>query len=215
MVFGNYAKYYNLLYKDKDYNMEINYIDKLIKEFSKIQCGDLLDLGCGTGIHANLLCEKGYSIVGIDLSKDMINEAEKVKHPNASYHVGNASKFDLNKQFDVVTSLFHVVSYQTANSDIDNMFACVSKHLNQNGLFIFDFWYGPAVLTEKPTIRIKRLEDTSIKVFRIAEPEIHFSENIVDVNYELLIVDKDTTKVEIVKETHHMRYYFEQELNVF
>ena len=212
MVFGNYAQYYDLLYKNKDYFAEVEYVSNLIQKY-KADTVHILDIGCGTGKHANLLCEKGYQLSGIDLSDEMIKIAIANKHQNASYLVANASDFALNSHFDAITSLFHVVSYQTENESVNRMFKLVSEHLIEGGLFIFDFWYGPAVLTDCPSVRIKRLENEKIKITRIAEPVIHSDKNIVDVNYELQILNRFSLNIENIKEQHRMRYYFQPELD--
>ena len=57
--FKEYSHYYDLLYKDKDYQKEVSYISDLIRKLGKENC-ELLDIGCGTGKHANLLVDKGY-----------------------------------------------------------------------------------------------------------------------------------------------------------
>ena len=57
-------------------------------------------------------------------------------------------------------------------------FEVAKNHLNENGIFIFDFWYGPAVLTDLPSARVKRLENEDIKVTRVAEPVLHSQQNI-------------------------------------
>ena len=73
------------------------------------------------------------------------------------------------------------------------------------------------MLTQKPEVRIKRLEDDQIKVTRIAEPVMQVNENVVDVNYTVFIEVKATGQVEQVRETHRMRYLFlpeiQQQLN--
>lgn len=77
--FGDlYSKYYDLLYSDKDYTKEVEYIDSLIKgQNSKTKT--LLDMGCGTGKHAELFCDKGYTVSQVDLSEDMLKIAETRK----------------------------------------------------------------------------------------------------------------------------------------
>ena len=117
--------------------------------------------------------------------------------------------------YEAVISLFHVMSYQTTNTDLAAAFETAATHLEPGGLFLFDFWYGPAVLTQKPEVRVKRLEDDEIKVTRIAEPVMHVNESIVDVNYTVFIEVKATRKVEQVRETHRMRYLFLPELLQF
>jgi len=215
MVFNNYAKYYDLLYQDKDYRKEIDFIDSLIKQHLQKKNLRVLDIGCGTGKHANYLAEKGYQVTGIDFSEEMIRIAKSNKNGNTDFYVADATSFNLNKKFDIVLSLFHVVSYQSSNKDISSMFSNVSKHLNHNGLFIFDFWYGPAVLTEQPSIKIKRFENDEIKVIRIAEPILHNVQNTVDVNYEIIISTKIDKNIEFIKEIHKMRYLFIPEIDNF
>ena len=75
-VFGNYAKYYNLLYNDKDYAEEADYIENLIKKHHPA-AKTVLDLGCGTGRHDFQLSGKGFSVVGVDRSDEMLTTARK------------------------------------------------------------------------------------------------------------------------------------------
>ena len=89
------------------------------------------------------------------------------------------------------------------------------EHLAPDGFFIFDCWYGPAVLSDPPVVRIKRLEDELIRVVRIAEPVMHPNENVVDVNYQVIITEKSTGTVEQLVETHRMRYLFFPELEQY
>lgn len=216
--FGDlYSQYYDLLYKDKDYKSESEYIDFLIKSNTN-NAKTLLDMGCGTGRHAELLCNKGYIVHGIDLSESMLKIAEtrrKNKKYKLSFSHSNIKDLNLDKKFDVTVSLFHVMSYQNSNIDVIKTFEVAKKHLNDDGVFIFDFWYGPAVLTDRPAIRIKRFENKSIKVTRLAEPALHAQENIVDVSYDVFIEDKETNKIIEKKELHKMRFFFDTELEAF
>lgn len=214
-MFKNYAHYYNLLYKDKDYTAECAHVDALIRQYSKPGVSKLLDIGCGTGRHAHGMTELGYRVAGIDQSEEMINSAKARAIPGAEFQVGDATSFKLGRHFDIVTSLFHVISYQTTNLAVQQTFARAAEHLDPGGLFIFDFWYGPAVVTERPAVRIKRLEDEKIKVTRLTEPVWKCNENVVDVHFELLITDKATDQVETVKELHPMRYFFKPEMELF
>lgn len=215
--FGDlYSQYYDLLYSDKDYIGEVEYVDSLIKVNSN-KVKTLLDMGCGTGKHAELFCDRGYKVHGIDLSEDMLKIAETRridKENKLSFSHSNISELNLDKKFDAVVSLFHVMSYQNSNEELIKAFEVAKNHLNNDGIFIFDFWYGPAVLTDKPVTRIKRLEDERIKVTRLAEPILHAGKNIVDVNYDIFIEDKTSKEVVEKKELHKMRYFFDTELEM-
>ena len=215
--FGNlYSQYYDLLYSDKDYKAEVEYINRLIKENST-DVETLLDMGCGTGRHAKLLCDKGYKVHGIDLSKDMLKIAEnrrKDKEDELSFSHSNIQELNLNKKFNVVVSLFHVISYQNSNNELIKAFEVAKNHLKDGGIFIFDFWYGPAVLTDLPTTRVKRLVNEKIKVTRFTEPVIFPEENIVDVNFDVFIEDLDSKEIIEKEELHKMRYFFDTELDL-
>lgn len=213
-TFKQYSQYYDLLYHDKDYQKEADYIFSLIKEFSA-KAEDVLELGCGTGKHADLLAKKGLKIHGIDLSDEMLNEAHKIKNDKVFFAKGDVRNYRIDKKFDVVISLFHVASYQNSNEDLQNFFNTASCHLNKNGIFIFDVWYGPAVLKQRPESRFKKLENENLKIERKAVPKIDCNKNIVDVNYEIIITDKKDSSQKILNETHKMRYLFKPELEMF
>lgn len=220
-VFNAYSKYYDLLYKDKDYKGEVDYIVDLIQSVAP-NSHSILDLGCGTGIHDFYFAEKGYQVDGIDLSNSMIDIAnEKLKMEylqwaeRLSFKVGDIRTIETKKKYDVVVSLFHVMSYQNLNKDLMDAFNTARKHLKQGGVFIYDFWYGPGVLNDPPVTRVKRLEDSEIFVTRIAEPKVHTERNVVDVNYTILMKNKLLGTFEELKEKHEMRYLFLPELDLF
>lgn len=214
--FGSlYSQYYDLLYKDKDYIAEVNYIESLIPNFENIK--NILDLGCGTGKHSEIFCNKGLTVHGVDLSSEMLKVAESRrlgKEDKLTFSQSDISNLNLGITYNVIVSLFHVMSYINSNIELVKAFEVIKKHLNKDGFFIFDFWYGPAVLTDLPVTRIKRLENENIRVTRIAEPKLHCQKNIVDVNYDVFIENKLTKEVEEKKEIHKMRYFFDTELEL-
>ncbi len=220
-VFDTYARYYDLLYRDKDYPAEARYISSHI--FARTpKASSILELGCGTGAHAEHLARMGYTVHGVDLSESMLirAEARKAALPpdvaaRLSFSIGDARTVRTGETYDVVISLFHVMSYQATNVDLSDAFETAAIHLSAGGLFLFDYWYGPAVLLQKPEVRVRRLEDDDIRVLRIAEPVMHVNDNVVDVTYTVFIEEKLTGQVEKVTETHRMRYLFLPELQCY
>ena len=221
-VFGTYSQYYDILYRDKDYDGEVQFVTELIKKYSP-NANNLLELGCGTGIHAEKLAAKGYRVRGVDLSSEMLRCAEdrlptlpEAVAKRLSFSCGDICRFRHSGEgystFDVVLSLFHVISYQTTNENLLAAFRTAKAHLKHNGLFIFDCWYGPAVLKDPPVVRVKRMEEDDVIVMRIAEPTMYPNENCVDVHYTVLIRDKKTNKVEEINEVHRIRYLFKPEI---
>jgi SAM-dependent methyltransferase len=219
-VFGEYSRYYNLLYKDKDYAGEADYVHGLIAKYHPA-AKSILDLGCGTGRHDALLVKNGYTVTGVDQSEEMLAVARaqcsslSVQPSSLNFVQGDIRTIRLGKSFDVVISLFHVMSYQVGNKDLQAAFANAREHLKPGGIFIFDCWYGPAVLTDRPVVRVKNLEDEIIAITRIAEPLMHPNENVVDVNYHVFIKEKAGKQVNELQETHRMRYLFKPEIERF
>ncbi|MCX6808601.1 MAG: class I SAM-dependent methyltransferase [Candidatus Berkelbacteria bacterium] len=219
-VFESYAKYYDLLYRDKNYGDEAAFVDSIIKKGSK-GAKTILEMGCGTGLHAIALAQIGYSVTGIDFSEGMLMAGEKrlsilslKEREKISLNLGDVRDFRDQKTYDSVISLFHILSYQNTNEDLIKTFKTAEAHLKKGGLFIFDCWYGPAVLTDRPSVRLKEFEDRETKIMRFADPKIYPNRNVVDVNYKILVSDKQTGKTEEISETHSMRYLFQPELEL-
>ncbi|HXE95473.1 MAG TPA: class I SAM-dependent methyltransferase [Dongiaceae bacterium] len=217
-VFGEYARYYDLLYRDKDYLSEVRYVTELLERYCP-GGNNILELGCGTGMHANLLAERGFRVHGIDSSDQMLDSAVMRRSSLApdvaerlEFSHGDLRTVSLGQRFDIVLSLFHVMSYQQTTEDLMAAFSKASEHLLPNGFFVFDCWYGPAVLGNLPSVRVKRLEDEKTMVTRIAEPFMRVQENIVDVSYQVFVRDKSSDSVVEIHESHSMRYLFLPEI---
>ena len=215
--FGLYSQYYDLLYSDKNYALEAAYVHRLIKQHAALATS-LLNLGCGTGKHDYALARLGYQVTGVDLSAEMVALAMKNLTPDLSrclnFLEGDIREIELNTTFDAVVSLFHVMSYQVTNTDLRQVFDVSYKHLDADGLFIFDCWYGPGVLTDPPAIRTKSMSNDKISIVRMAEPVLDSMKNTVDVNYTIRITPRDSNDTTEIKETHIMRYLFVQEVEL-
>jgi SAM-dependent methyltransferase len=218
-TFGAYSSYYDLLYRDKDYAGEATYISRLVSEHSSGKAFSLLELGCGTGMHACLLAGQGLVVHGVDASQSMLTAAGARVAANAaltkrvSFQRGDVRSIRTGSRYDAVASLFHVVSYQTADEDLNAIIATAAEHLNQGGVFLFDFWYGPAVLWLRPSVRVKRFSDERISLTRLAEPAMRDAANVVDVHYTVFVESGADASISKILETHCMRYLFLPEVD--
>lgn len=210
-VFKVYSRYYDLLYRDKDYAGEADYIKRLLRRHGITQ-GNLLEFGSGTGKHGRLLAEAGYQVHGIERSAEMVKLAEQGN--GFTCETGDICAVQLARHFDAVLSLFHVVSYQVTNASLHAVFARAAEHLDLGGLFLFDFWYTPAVYSLRPSVRVKRMADESVEIVRLAEPVSHVNENRVDVHYTIFVTDRSTGTVQTLQETHPMRHFSLPEMDL-
>jgi SAM-dependent methyltransferase len=218
-----------MLYRDKDYKAETDYITTLLQRFA-VQGSYLLEFGSGTGMHGRLLAGKGYHVFGIERSPEMVSRArqtppaftgslsgkEKKESLSGSFECieGDIRDMELNRTFDAVLALFHVISYLTTSADIKAAFKNANKHLKPGGIFFFDVWYTPAVLSQIPEIRIKRIEDEQVRIIRLAEPTLHPNQNLVDVQYTVLAEEIATHTLTTIEETHHVRHFSLPELEM-
>jgi SAM-dependent methyltransferase len=220
-VFGeNYSEYYDLFYADKDYAAEAAFVRDII-ERHKPGARSILDLGCGSGRHAVEFARAGLMVTGVERSGHMIARAKDQfgrLSPNLRGQLtlveGDATTYTSATKYDVVVALFHVVSYQTTNEALQGIFNSARVNLIRGGLFVFDFWYGPAVLTERPQVRVKRVANSSHDLIRIAEPEHQVNRNVVDVRYTLTSVDRETGLAKQHMEMHSVRYLFLPEIEL-
>ena len=215
--FEDYAYYYNLFYKDKDYKKEALDVDFLLKKH-RVSGSNLIIYGCGTGNHDREFVKLGYNCHGIDMSSKMVEIASKTAIDNSmdiQYEVADIREYEPQHKYDAVVSLFHVMSYQNTNEDIIKAFESARKALDKGGIFLFDAWYGPGVLSDRPVVRIKEVEDDDKKVIRHSRPTMHANQNVVDVDFEVIVIDKETSETKIISETHHMRYFFEPEISYY
>jgi predicted TPR repeat methyltransferase len=131
-VFDVYAEYYDLLYQDKCYKQEVDYVSGLLED-NGVKSGAILELGSGTGKHAEEFAKIGFNMHGVDLSPVMVKKANQRKKDNfisqLQFEIGDVRSYRDDKKFDAVISLFHVMSYQIKNEDIVAMFETAAHHL--------------------------------------------------------------------------------------
>lgn len=210
-VFDAYSRYYDLLYRDKDYAAEVEYIDSLLSRYN-ITGPELLEFGSGTGKHGQLLAKLGYRVTGIERSSEMVGLATVAE--GFSCQKGDICTVQLGRTFDAVLSLFHVVSYQISNDAVRGVFARAAEHLEPGGLFVFDVWYSPAVYAQRPEVRVKRMIDSEVEITRIAEPAIFSNENRVDVKYTVFVRELANSAYQTFTEIHPMRHFSLPELDL-
>ncbi len=198
-----YSKYYSLFYAEKNYSLEADYVDRVIKQVHP-KAARILEYGSGTGGHGLLLKKLGYDIFGIELSPEM---AKIATEKGFNCKVGNMIDVPIDSKFDVVIALFHVISYVNSNEQLLKLFKNTRQRLETKGVFLFDAWFTPAVIYQMPEVRVKKVEDDEIVITRLAQPHLNHLMNVVDVNYHIFAKSKvDGTHAEF-SETHSMRHF--------
>jgi SAM-dependent methyltransferase len=216
-----YADQYDLLYSDKDYEAECDLLEEVFRRYGDGDIHTILDLGCGTGGHAIPLARRSYQVTGVDSSPDMLkcaqenaatNLASAISHPPA-FLQGDVRSIALGQKFDSVLMMFAVLGYQTTNEDVLATLSTVSRHLKPGGLFICDVWYGPAVLMQRPTEKVKIIPTPKGKIIRTASGHLDTFRHLCEIRYHIFRIE-DQRVVSESEEKHTMRYFFPQEMAI-
>ena len=125
---------------DVDYDGWTDYIEEIWKKFG-LTPGLVCELGCGTGNITLRLAERGYDMIAVDLSAEMLSEAEKKaeeKNINALFLMQDMREFELYGTVSSVLCLCDSLNYITEDEDMQDVFDLVNNYLDPDGLFIFD-----------------------------------------------------------------------------
>jgi SAM-dependent methyltransferase len=213
----SYANQYDAMYGDKDYVAECNLVAAAAREHG-VALDRVLDIGCGTGGHSLEWAGRGVRCVGVDMSSAMIAIAEEKSRllpdpTRPEWIVGDAQNFHADGQFDVATMMFAVLGYMNSNEAVIAALKNVRRHLRTGGLFAFDCWYGPAVLSVRPEGRVRVVEGAQGQTIRSASTAIDSFRHLAHVTFKLWNVEGDRY-LGYAEETHGMRYFFPQELEL-
>jgi len=104
---------------------------------------NVLDIGCGTGIHLKLYQKKNCNIFGIDLSPAMLKVARKQLGSNADLQLCDATSTPFpNNKFDLIIS--STALHEMAESVRNDVLNEAKRILKEDGrLLLIDFHNGP------------------------------------------------------------------------
>lgn len=214
-VFGAaYAASYDALYAEKDYEGECDVVERVFDRYGRGATRSILDLGCGTGNHAIPLSRRGYEVVGVDRSEAMLEQARAKSGDAVGFELGDVRDIRLGREFDAVLALFAVLGYQHSNDDVLAALRTTRAHLRPGGLLLFDVWYGPAVLHERPTPRERKIEEGGGTVVRFSNGSLDIRHQLCTVDFRVRRLESGTVVAEM-EERHEMRYFFPLELELF
>ncbi len=147
--YGRFATYYDFIYDGLvDYAGDVDFLERVFRRFRRRPITSVLDLGCGTGNHDLPLARRGFDVTGLDRSAPMLALARrKARKAGRSIRFarGDMRAFDLHRSFDAVICMFGAFGYLLRPPDIVRCLRCVNRHLNPDGLFVFEFWQRSGV----------------------------------------------------------------------
>ena len=217
-VFGQvYAGAYDTLYQETDYDAECSLIRQVFSEFGPRRISTVLDLGCGTGNHAIRLAAHGFDVIGVDCSVPMLEIGRKKaadRRLPATFVPGDIRALSLGRVFDAAIMMGAVFGYQVTNPEVQETLQSARGHLKKGGLFFLEFWYGPAVISQRPGDRVRILEKGGVTTLRTSSGVLDTLRHTVEVQFHVWQIEGDRVRAS-TREQHTMRYFFPKELELF
>lgn len=137
--FGPFARFYDrFMLRYVDYQDWVDYVVRIFGRF-KVEPKRLLDVACGTGIPSLLLARRGYEVVGVDRSREMLAELERKRGDlPVTTLAADVTDFRLDEPCDAAISLYDSINYLLSEDDLLACFRCVRQAVKPGGLFVFD-----------------------------------------------------------------------------
>lgn len=204
--YSGFAQVYDLFMDDIPYDEWCEYVCTYLKE-TGMDSGIVLDLGCGTGELTTRMAQRGYDMIGVDLSPEMLNHAMEKRESlglDILYLMQDMREFELYGTVGAVVSVCDSLNYVTEEEDLLEVFRLVNNYLDPGGLFIFDLntaykyeQIGNATITDEREDAAFIWDNTYDAQEKLNEYDMTF------------FVRKEGELFERIRETHYERAYDE------
>lgn len=220
-AYTGFASVYDEFMDNVPYDEWTDYLVSLFKEY-QIEAGQLiLELGCGTGSMTRRLFKKGYDMIGLDYSDDMLEIArekdsqEEIPYGKILYLNQDMREFELYGTVACVISICDSMNYITDPKDLKKVFSLVNNYLDPGGLFIFDLntVYKYQHILADSTIAENR-EDASFIWENYYDEKTKINEYDITIykKAEFEYEEEETPLFERMEETHYQRAYEIEEI---
>lgn len=208
-AYGNFASVYDQLMYDVDYDRWVAYLEEIFNYYGK-EPSYIADLACGTGNITNRLAKKGYNLIGVDRSEEMLSIAQDKamdEGVNIIYLNHDMRELTLPTHLDAILCICDGFNYILKDMELKGIFQRVYQHLSEDGIFIFDLssYYKLSEILGNHTFA-ENCEDVSYIW------ENFYDQNLNICEMDLTIFVQRDTLFEKFEEKHIQRAYRKEEI---
>ncbi|MCT4619607.1 MAG: class I SAM-dependent methyltransferase [Marinisporobacter sp.] len=207
--YSAFAYVYDKLMEDVDYENWVDYIEEIFKKY-EVKPQNIAELACGTGNITNILAKRGYNLIGVDISEDMLFLAqEKARDMGTEviYLNHDMRELALPSELDSILCICDGINYIVEEKDLLKVFRSVYDHLKKEGLFIFDIssYYKLSNILGNNTYAENFQEVSYIW-------ENYFDEERDVCDFDLTIFSKEGKMYKKYEESHSQKAHKEDEI---
>lgn len=205
-MFSQTVDFYDLIYSEwKDYQGEAERLATILK--LEVPGGTrVLDVGCGTGRHAEILGRQGFEVDGVDLEPGFVEIAAR-RCPEGRFSVADMAGFDLGRTYDAVVCLFSSIGYVETVERLRLSAASMARHVRPGGLLVVEPWFVPGAFKDG-SLHLTTVDRPDLKVSRVSRSRVVGTVSVLDFHY---LVGRPEG-VEHWNETHRLGLFTEQEM---
>lgn len=174
------AGFYDLIYGQKPYEGEAEWVHGRIQAHLRSDGNALLDVGCGSGNHLAHL-RRHYRCDGVDLDAGLLAIARE-RYPDSTFHQGDMADFGLGGRYDALVCLFSAIGYVKTVERLGQTMRTFARHLRPGGVAVVEPWLAPDVFAVGH-VRLDAPESPEVKVARMVHSGLRDGLSILTFSY--------------------------------